>query len=59
VVSGVLFGAAHFELYALPILAFLGFALAYVFQYGRSIYASALVHGIINFLSTVTILHIV
>jgi membrane protease YdiL (CAAX protease family) len=58
-VSGVLFGLAHGEMYALPILAFLGFALAYVFQYSRSLYASATVHGIINFLSTVTILHIV
>jgi membrane protease YdiL (CAAX protease family) len=59
VVSGLLFGLAHGEMYALPILAFLGIALAYVFQYSRSIFASAIVHGIINFLSTVTILHIV
>lgn len=58
VVSGLLFGLAHGELYALPILAFLGIALAYVFQYSRSIFASAIVHGIINFLSTVTILHL-
>ncbi len=46
--SGLLFGLAHFEPKTLPILFLVGIVLAYVFQYGRSIYASALVHGILN-----------
>lgn len=46
--SGLLFGLAHFEPQTLPILFFVGVVLAYVFQYGRSVFASALVHGILN-----------
>lgn len=55
-VSGTLFGIAHGELHTLPILIFVGIALAYVFQYGRSIYASALVHGLINALAMISLL---
>lgn len=46
--SGLLFGLAHFEPQTLPVLFFVGIVLAYVFQYGRSVFASALVHGILN-----------
>lgn len=46
--SGLLFGLAHFEPRTLPILFFVGVVLAYVFQYGRSVFASALVHCILN-----------
>lgn len=46
--SGLLFGLAHFEPRTLPILFFVGIVLAYVFQYGRSVFASAIVHGILN-----------
>jgi membrane protease YdiL (CAAX protease family) len=56
VISGTLFGLAHGELHTLPILIFVGMALAYVFQYGRSIYASVLVHGLINALAMITLL---
>jgi membrane protease YdiL (CAAX protease family) len=55
-ISGTLFGLAHFQPHTLPILIFVGVALAYVFQYGRSIYASALVHGLINALAMITLL---
>lgn len=48
IASGLLFGVAHFEPRTLPILFFVGIVLAYVFQYGRSVFASALVHGILN-----------
>jgi membrane protease YdiL (CAAX protease family) len=56
VISGCLFGLAHGEPHTLPILIFVGMALAYLFQFGRSIYASAVVHGIINLLAMVTLL---
>lgn len=55
-ISGALFGLAHGEPHTLPILVFVGMALAYVFQYARSIYASALVHGLINALAMITLL---
>jgi membrane protease YdiL (CAAX protease family) len=55
--SSILFGLAHFEPHTLPILIFLGISLAYVFQYTRSIYCSALVHGINNFLALLTLFH--
>jgi membrane protease YdiL (CAAX protease family) len=54
--SGALFGLAHAEPHTLPILIFVGMALAYIFQYARSIYASALVHGLINALAMITLL---
>jgi membrane protease YdiL (CAAX protease family) len=54
--SGTLFGLAHGEPHTLPILIFVGMALAYIFQYARSIYASALVHGLINALAMVSLL---
>lgn len=57
VISGVLFGLAHGELRTLPILIFLGIALALIFQYFRSIYASVLVHGIVNALAVISLLH--
>jgi len=47
-ISGMTFGILHFEIHTLPILALLGVILAYVFQITRSIYASALVHALIN-----------
>jgi membrane protease YdiL (CAAX protease family) len=47
-ISGMTFGILHFEIHTLPILALLGVILAYVFQVTRSIYASALVHALIN-----------
>ena len=60
IVSGAVFGAAHLsdprELHTLPTLILLGICLAYVFQYSRSVYGSALVHGIINGLAAITIL---
>jgi membrane protease YdiL (CAAX protease family) len=55
-ISGTLFGLAHGEPHTLPILIFVGMALAYIFQYGRSIYASAAVHGLINALAMITLL---
>lgn len=60
IVSGAIFGAAHLsdprELHTLPTLILLGICLAYIFQNSRSVYGSALVHGIINGLAAVTIL---
>jgi uncharacterized protein len=58
-VSGAVFGSAHLaggELHTLPLLIFLGIVLAYVFQMTRSLYASALVHGIINGVSVIVFL---
>lgn len=55
-VSGTLFGLAHGQPHTLPILVFVGMALAYVYQYSRSIYASALAHGLINGLAMITLL---
>ncbi|HZU14632.1 MAG TPA: CPBP family intramembrane glutamic endopeptidase [Chloroflexota bacterium] len=55
-VSGALFGLAHGEPQSAPILIFMGVVLAYVFEYGKSIYASALVHGVINAISVIYIL---
>ncbi len=55
-ISGTLFGLAHGEPHTLPILIFVGIALAYIFQYGRSIFASALVHALINALAMITLL---
>jgi membrane protease YdiL (CAAX protease family) len=57
VVSGVIFGLAHFEPHTLPILVFLGVALAYVFYYSRSIYASMLVHGTVNAIAAISVFH--
>ncbi len=55
--SGLLFGFAHFEPHTLPILAFLGIALAYVFSYTRSIYGSMLVHGAVNVIAALSVLY--
>ncbi|HZS94837.1 MAG TPA: CPBP family intramembrane glutamic endopeptidase [Chloroflexota bacterium] len=55
--SGAVFGLAHFEPHTLPVLIFLGIVLAYTFQYGRTLFASAIVHGIVNFLALSTLLH--
>lgn len=46
--SGLIFGAAHFQIHTFPILWFLGVVLAYVFERTRSVYASGLLHGIVN-----------
>jgi membrane protease YdiL (CAAX protease family) len=56
-ISGVIFGLAHFEPHTLPILVFLGVALAYIFYYSRSIYASMLVHGTVNAIAAISVLH--
>ena len=56
-VSGVIFGLVHFEAHTLPILAFLGIALAYIFYYSRSLYASMLVHGTVNAIAAITVFH--
>ncbi|HLJ66591.1 MAG TPA: type II CAAX endopeptidase family protein [Chloroflexota bacterium] len=56
IVSGAAFGLAHAEPRSFPILAALGVILAYVFQTGRSIYASMVVHGTINALATLSVL---
>jgi membrane protease YdiL (CAAX protease family) len=57
VTSGLLFGLVHGEIHTLPILAFLGIALALIFQYARSVYASALVHGIFNGIAVIVTFH--
>jgi membrane protease YdiL (CAAX protease family) len=57
VVSGFIFGLAHFEPRTLPILVFLGIALAYIFYYSRSIYASILVHGTVNAIAAISVFH--
>lgn len=54
-ISGLAFGLAHFQIHTLPILVFLGVVLAYVFQLTRSLYASALVHGIFNAIAVVAL----
>jgi membrane protease YdiL (CAAX protease family) len=56
-VSGIIFGLVHFEPHTLPILVFLGIALAYVFYYSRSIYASILVHGTVNAIAAISVFH--
>ena len=56
-VSGVIFGLVHFEVHTLPILAFLGIALAYIFFYSRSIYGSMLVHGAVNAIAAISVFH--
>ena len=53
--SGLIFGAVHFEPHTFPILAFLGVVLALVFQSTRSIYASALIHGAVNLLAVISV----
>jgi membrane protease YdiL (CAAX protease family) len=58
-VSGSIFGVLHLsdprELHTLPTLILLGVALAYVFHYSRSIFGSALVHGIVNGLAIISV----
>jgi membrane protease YdiL (CAAX protease family) len=56
ITSGLVFGLLHFELHTLPVLAFLGIALAYIFQYGKSIYASMLVHAIFNSIAVLALI---
>jgi membrane protease YdiL (CAAX protease family) len=48
VTSGVVFGLLHFAWQTFPLLAFVGIVLAYVFQSGRSILSSLLVHAAMN-----------
>jgi membrane protease YdiL (CAAX protease family) len=54
--SGLLFGFLHLQPQTLPILVFLGIVLAYVFHRARSLYASMVVHGIINGLAVLSLL---
>ncbi|HEX8917592.1 MAG TPA: type II CAAX endopeptidase family protein [Chloroflexota bacterium] len=56
VTSGALFALIHLEPHTLPMLLILGVALAYVFERANSLYASALVHCIINALGVITYL---
>ncbi|GAC1330184.1 MAG: hypothetical protein NVS2B16_30460 [Chloroflexota bacterium] len=58
ILSGTAFGLLHFQPHTLPILILLGIALAYVFQVTGSIYGSALVHAILNFVAVVSTFHI-
>jgi membrane protease YdiL (CAAX protease family) len=53
--SGTVFGLAHATPHTTPILIFVGVCLAYVFHYGRSIYASIVVHGLFNALAVVAL----
>lgn len=56
-VSGAIFGLAHQEIHTLPILILAGVVLAYVYYYGRSIFASALLHAAINAVSLIALFH--
>lgn len=55
IVSGLLFGAAHFDLYAFLPLALGGVVLCAVYYTSRNAYASMISHGLFNALSTVLI----
>jgi membrane protease YdiL (CAAX protease family) len=55
VVSGAIFGLAHLEPHTFPILMFLGICLAYIYYYGRSVFASALVHGLFNTIAVLAV----
>jgi membrane protease YdiL (CAAX protease family) len=55
VISGCIFGLAHATPHTLPILAFVGICLAYVYYYSQSIYASMIVHGLFNTLAVVVL----
>jgi uncharacterized protein len=55
VISGCVFGLAHATPHTLPILAFVGICLAYVYYYSQSIYASMLVHGLFNTLAVLVL----
>ena len=57
VLSGFLFGLAHGQIHTLPILVLLGIILAYIFEATKSLYASIVVHGLINALAVVNLLH--
>lgn len=57
VVSGLIFGLIHPAPHTWPVLIFVGIALAYVFQYSRSIYGSVVVHGLFNAVAVVVVLH--
>lgn len=56
--SGTTFGLLHFQPHTLPVLILLGVALAYVFQVTNSVYASAIVHAIFNFVAVVSTFHV-
>jgi uncharacterized protein len=56
-ISGTIFAVFHFEIHTLPILALFGMALAYVFQSSRSIYTSALLHGLNNGIAVLVLFH--
>lgn len=57
IASGAIFGLAHFEPHTLPILIFVGILLAYVFQFSRSVYGSAMVHCLINAIAVISQFH--
>ena len=56
--AGTVFGLFHLvgggaELYALPILVFLGIVLSFTFQFSETLYGSMLLHSAINLISTI------
>lgn len=55
VASGAIFGLAHLEPHTFPILMFLGICLAYIYYYGRSVFASAIVHGLFNTIAVLAV----
>lgn len=56
-VSGAIFGLVHGEPHTFPVLWLLGMALAYIFQLARSLYASTIVHGLVNALAVLVLIH--
>jgi membrane protease YdiL (CAAX protease family) len=54
-VSGAVFGLAHLQPHTFPVLMFLGVCLAYIFYYAKSVYASALVHGLFNTIAVIAV----
>ena len=56
-VSGIIFGAVHFQIHTFPILVVVGIVLALVFQYTRSVFASGTIHGAINFIAVLHTFH--
>lgn len=53
--SGFTFAFVHGQPHTLPILFFMGVILAYVFQYTRSLYASAVLHGVTNAIAVLSV----
>lgn len=55
-ISGLVFGLLHFAPQTLPILVFVGVALAYVFHLTKSLYASMIVHSLFNSIAVIALL---